>query len=141
MVGTVRHVKVDLAMLCDAVTIRENLFHILGGGVTFVTRTDYPGPLNCQLALRVQMHRTEADRSHPIEVIVQGDDGQELAKVVGAFSPNQDVLATMEPGEELFTCIGIPLAQTPLPGPGHYSVEILIDGVHSKSVSFVARLR
>jgi hypothetical protein len=43
--------KVPVAVLCDAVSVRDGLLHILGGGITKVGRPSVPTPFGVQLAL------------------------------------------------------------------------------------------
>lgn len=130
--------RIDCALLCDAATVREGLLHVLGGGVTRVTRPEFPSPLGLTLALRILIHPTEADRQHTLDVRLQGADGQPVVQVNVEFGLNEP--GDLQPGEE--ASLPIPLALPPevrLPGPGTYSFELLIDGIHQQSVPFVAR--
>src|ERR1017187_5549749 len=80
--------NVDTCMLCDAVTVREGLLHILGGGITDVQRAEYPAPLGISLALRILVHPTELAHPHQFEVLLQDADGEQVTKVdmaLGAF--------------------------------------------------------
>lgn len=131
--------RVDCALLCDAVTAREGLLHILGGGVTRLHREAFPAPLGVALALRIMVHPTEADRPHTIEARLLAEDGEQVGKVELTF----DVRPSGEerPGEELAVATGLALQMVGLPSPGAYSFELLIDGVHQRSVPFVAQQR
>ena len=129
--------RVDCALLCDAATVREGLLHILGGGVTRATRASFPAPLGLTLAVRILVHPTEADRSHQLQIRLQGEDGQRVAELTAEFSVNE--AGELAPGEHV--SIPIPLNLPPavmLPGPGGYSFELLIDGIHQTSVPFRA---
>jgi hypothetical protein len=131
-------VRIDCALLCDAATVREGLLHVLGGGVTRVNRPGYPASLApLSLALRILVHPTEADRTHQLDVHLQGEDGQDVAKVDVQFGIGDP--GHIEPGEEV--SVPLPLNMSPnfgLPRAGRYSFELLIDGVHQRSVSFIA---
>lgn len=131
--------RVDCALLCDAVTTREGLLHILGGGVTRLNRPSFPAPLGVALALRIMVHPTEADRSHAIEARLLTEDGEQIGIAEVAF---EVALSGEErPGEELAVATALSLQNVPLPDAGAYSFELLIDGVHQASVPFVAQQR
>jgi hypothetical protein len=125
--------KLDTALLCEAATQRDGLLFILGGGVTGAARPEFPWPLDLTLALRLLVHPTEAAAPHHLEIVVQDADGELVTKVESQFGP-VDVEA-VPVGEE------VPLvmpwnfpSRPPVPHPGPYSFEILIDGVHQGSV-------
>jgi hypothetical protein len=132
--------RVDTALLCDAATVREGLLHILGGGITNIVRTEYPAELGMTLALRIMVHPTEAEHPHQLQIVVQDADGGKITEVraqVQAEPPPKGV----EPGEEGELLIPWNFPGRPkLPGPGRYSMELLIDGVHQASVPFKALL-
>ena len=129
--------RVDCALLCDAVTVREGLVHILGGGVTRLRRPQYPGPLNTALALRVMVHPTESDKPHEMEARLVKEDGDELARVEIGF---EAAAQQIRPGEELSAPFALPLHGLMIPHEGAYSFELLIDGVHQASVPFTAEV-
>ena len=130
--------RVDCALLCDAVTVRDGLLHVLGGGVTQIMRPAYPAPLGVALALRIMIHPTETAAQHRCQVLLQNSDGAQLA--------NADVTFAVEgagdtvPGEEHSLALPLPLQNVGIPEPGEYSIEILIHGIHQVSVPFAARL-
>lgn len=130
--------KVDLALLCDAVTVRDGLLHILGGGVTRLSRASYPAPLLCQVALRLALHQTEATATHAVRVVIIDEDGHEIAKVEGQVANDPAGLASMHAGETMYASIGLPLGGVVLPRPGTYAIEILVDDSHARTVSFRA---
>lgn len=130
--------RVDTALLCDAATVREGLLHILGGGISQVVRPEYPAELGLTLALRIMVHPTEAEHRHKLQIILQGEDGQKVTEVqaeVQAELPPEGI----EAGEEGELLIPWNFPGRPkLPAPGRYSMELLIDGVHQRSVPFKA---
>lgn len=132
--------KVDSALLCDAATVREGLLHILGGGITRAGRAQYPAPIGLTLALRILLHPTEADRPHTLEAKLQAEDGEFIGGFEVEFRSEAEP-SDLEPGELL--SLPLPLDPPPdalLPGPGLYSFEVLIDGIHQVSVPFRAEL-
>lgn len=132
--------RVDCALLCDHVTVREGLLHILGGGVTRITRGEYPAPLGVALALRVMVHPTEADAEHKMEARLLAEDGEEVGRVEIQFQVGRDEEseAPSRPGEELSAAFPLPFQQVVINAPGAYSFELLIDGIHQASVPFLA---
>lgn len=127
--------RVDCALLCDAVTVREGLLHVLGGGVTRLRRPEFPGPLNTALALRVMVHPTEAEQPHQLEVRLMKEDGEEVGRVEIDFELESQAV---RPGEELSAPFAVPLHGVALPHQGAYSFELLIDGIHQASLPFIA---
>ena len=129
--------RIDCALLCDAATVRDGLLHVLGGGITRVTRPEFPAPVGMMLALRILEHPTELDRPHHLRIQLQGEDGQAIGQMdaqIGVADP-----ALVPVGEE--ASLPLPLALPPgagLPTPGRYSFEILIDGIHQATVPFTA---
>lgn len=128
--------RIDCALLCDAVTVREGLLHVLGGGVTRVNRAAYPAPLGTALAVRVMIHPTETAGDHSLQVLLLAEDGERVAEIAigfGVSDPGQLVA-----GEEASLPIPIPLTAVGLPHAGSYSFELLIDGIHQVAVPFRA---
>lgn len=137
--------KVDCALLCDAVTVREGLLHVLGGGITRLMKETYPAPLGAGLALRILVHPTEANREHRVEARLQNEDGSEVERVEFTFATtgeasqdNPTQAFGLLPGEELGIAVAVPLQYIKLQKAGGYSLEILIDGQHKKSIPFMA---
>lgn len=129
--------RVDCALLCDAATVREGLLHILGGGVTRLSRPEYPSPFGVSLALRIMVHSTEIGKEHALEVLLLAEDGENIAAVSAGFQIDDP--GDLAPGEE--APVALPITFPPqaiLPRSGGYSFEILIDGVHQSSVPFRA---
>jgi hypothetical protein len=131
--------KIDTALLCDAATERDGLLNVLGGGITVATRPEFPAPLAMTLALRILVHPTEVNSEHKIEMLLQDADGGLVTKVdVGLGAP--DTPPDLPPGEEPALVLPWSFPGNPiLPHAGRYSIEILIDGVHQRSVGFTAQ--
>lgn len=128
--------KID-AMLCDYATVREGLLHVLGGGINRLWREEYPAPLGVTLALLFEVHPTEMNSDHSLQVIMINEDGQEIGHVNADFQIASDP-AKGRPGENLILPLVVPLQQVILPSHGAYSVEVLIDGQHKRSLGVLA---
>ena len=128
--------KLD-AMLGDSATVREGLLHVLGGGINRLWREEYPAPLGVTLGLLFEVHPTEMDSEHTLEVVMIDADGQEIGNVGADFAiaPDPD---KGRPGETLILPLVVPLQNVMLPGAGAYSVEVLIDGQHKRSLGVLA---
>jgi hypothetical protein len=127
--------RIDTALLCDAVTVREGLLHILGGGVTRINRPSFPAPLGTALALRVMVHPTEADRTHVLTVYLLAEDGgEQLAEVRIEFGLNDP--SALDLGEEASLALPIGLHNVAVPSEGSYNFELLIDDIHQRTVPF-----
>lgn len=124
--------EVDCALLCDAVTVREGLLNILGGGITRLNRPSYPTQWNGGLALRILVHPTEGGSPHTIQVLMQDEDGSRLSEIQAAFE-QMGTSPDIAPGEQLSLPIAIQF-DAAIPAPGAYSFEVLIDGHHKVSV-------
>jgi hypothetical protein len=125
-------------MLCDAVTVRENLLHILGGGITRINRPQFPAPLGIALALRIMLHRTEVGRLHNMEIVLAGEDGQTIVKVDAQFQVPPEALTSVKANEEVTVNLPLGMQGLVVPRAGAYAFDILIDGTHAASVSFHA---
>ncbi len=124
-------------MLCDYATVREGLLHVLGGGINRLWREEYPAPLGVTLALLFEVHPTEMNTDHTLGVIMINEDGQEIGNVTADFAIASDP-DKGRPGENLILPLVVPLQQVVLPNHGAYSVEILIDGQHKRSLGVLA---
>jgi len=130
-------VKVDVALLCDAVSVRDGLLYVLGGGITRITRPSWPAPLGVDLALRISAHRSEDGTTHTMNIFVQDVDGRRHAELTVHFTPQG--AAGLLPGEEIQLPLPLDLRQIALPGPGEYSIEVLVDGTHQASLPLLAQ--
>jgi hypothetical protein len=134
-------VQVD-AFLCDAATVREGLLNVLGAGITRIWREGFPAPLGMQLAFVLTVHPTEAAEQHRFRVVVQNADGATVAQIDAEFGLNPPLDATPgpgpQPGEMLAAPAVLDLRNVGVPEPGAYSVELLLDGQHVRSLPFIA---
>ncbi len=128
------------ALLCDAATVRENLLHILGGGITRIWRPSFPAPLGLDLALMLTMTKTEAQEKHRLRVTIMTEDGKTLAELTGEFGIAPGAGTELKPGERLVIPVALPLRDVQVPGEGIYSIEVLIDAQLQRSFTFVAAL-
>ena len=127
------------ALLCDAARVREGLLHVLGGGVTRLGRDRFPTALGLDLGMMITLHPTETVDIHRLRIVIQGADGQQIARLDAEFGVGTQ--PGVQPGELVPVALAVPLQGVPLPGPGSYSLELLLDGQHRKSLQFLAFLQ
>jgi uncharacterized protein DUF6941 len=130
--------QLDWAIIAEAVQIREGLAYILGGGIDTITVANLPASLNAGVLVRLQLHRTETDRQHVIEVRILDEDGRQLAQMHGhAQPPTPEDLPV---GWDVPVMVNFPIHNLALPRAARYSIEVLGDGLHLKSLNFRVRL-
>lgn len=127
--------QVAAAFLCDFAEVREGLLFALGGGITRLWRDAFPASMEASLALLLELHQTEGATQHQLQVLVQGEDGQRVGEVKAAF---QMGAAEVDVGENLLLPIALDLRPARLPASGSYTVEILMDGTHQRTIQFKA---
>jgi hypothetical protein len=130
--------EVDFMILCDYVRPEGTIMHVIAAGIDRITAPSFPTAHNLGIALRLTLTRSECNYPHQIELIVQGDDGDRVAGFTGTFETGypEDVPV----GWRAYGSIPINLG-IPLPKPGVYSVELLIDGNLKKSIPLLALLQ
>lgn len=128
--------QLSSALLCDFAQIREGLLFVSSGGVTRLYRSDFPAQMGVCLALVMEAHPTEATRPHELQVIVQGQDGERLAELTGGFQLSADSTAALETGENVQLPQAVDLRLVGIPAAGPHTIEILIDGVHARTMPF-----
>lgn len=124
-------------MLCDAATIRENLLHVLGGGVTHVIRPSFPAPLGCTLALSFYVkYGGGTDVVHKVDVT-----GYKVGVSEPIFQYTTEFAIAEEPpaGAESVG-LAIPLDNIGLPEPGDYEIAVGVNDEQLTVIPFTAAL-
>jgi hypothetical protein len=128
-------VKLDWAILSNAGEIRENLAYVLGGGWDTAWRPSFPAPFLGTLNLRLLLHRTEVAQRHTIQLEFQDQDGRPFAQRLDLNVGPGQVPQGYEVGWDIPAMVAINLGLT-VPKAGRYSIEILVDGQHAKTMAF-----
>ncbi len=129
--------ELDYALLCDAAQVSQGKTFILGGGVTILWRQQFPAQLGISLALQLTYHRTEAETDHELRFQVIDADGNPVLPEMGADLHVGGPVAGVPASVPLAAPIALQFPPLPaLQRPGAYSVEILLDGRHLKSLPF-----
>jgi len=124
--------QLDFAFLADAAEAEPGRkFYVLGGGVDSIGAQAFP-VVHPHLALliRLLVHPMEAERPHTLEIRMIDSDGGELAKLEGSFSATSGA----QFGSEIPMNISLAMQNTRFERPGDYSIEILINNQHMKSL-------
>ena len=129
--------RVASALLCDAATVREGLLHILGGGITRLHRGEFPAPMQVTLVAQIVLTPSEIGFPHDVTAVIQTEDGDVVVQAKGHLEPGEPN-PMLEPGESVILPLVINLAGVVVPGPGGYSIEVLVDDVHQSSLTFRA---
>jgi hypothetical protein len=117
--------RLECAMVCDAVTVRDGLLHILGGGVGRVPRLGFPAALDNDVALRLVLSPDDVQGQHKIEIRVVTSEGAVASSVTGEFAAG---ISDGRPvGAEVSLNIPVSLRQVVLPGPDRYEIEVVVD--------------
>lgn len=123
--------KLEFAFLADAAEAEPGKkFYVLGGGVDSIGAAAFP-VVHPHLALliRVMIHPIESERAHTLEIRLIDDDGHELARMEGNFQA-----AGGPPGREMPMNISLALSNIRFEKQGDYSIELLLDNQHVKSL-------
>ncbi|MEO7032519.1 MAG: hypothetical protein ABI548_01705 [Polyangiaceae bacterium] len=122
------------AFICDAITMREGLLHVLGGGITTLTRSEFPTPLAISLAAVLT---AEAPGTYEVSVTIkrEGSD-EEVFKVDGPIRAIGGG-TTVEDGVVVPFPVGF--IGTRIPAPGKYLIDIAVNGQSLRTLWFRVR--
>jgi hypothetical protein len=122
-------VKVPLALVCDAANVsREGKLNILG--VFSALRARQFPCVHPTLTLVVGLEATYTERGeHAIDIRLVDADGGELLKLDGQVN-----IQSERPGRPIFTQAILQLNNIAFPHAGTYTVDILVDRRHERSV-------
>lgn len=127
-------IRLGAALLCDAASLRENLVHILGGGITQIVRPDYPAPLACDIAITIYVGADDIDGPFPLSAVcADPKTGEDL------FGFEVIINVSPEPthGPQSVSIV-IPFSGMGIPEPGQYWIKVSANGAELGSVPFTA---
>ena len=132
--------RLDWALLANAAESPPNgLVYILGAGIDTLWRDEFPAPFGGAMVLRVLSSRLESERTHKVEVHCSDEDGNAvLQQPVVLALPPRTVGSEHPQGWDLAANIVINLAAVPIPQPGLYRFEILVDDQQVRTLPFRA---
>lgn len=127
--------KVDWAMLADSAEVRDGLAFILGGAFDTVTVQDLPARFQGCVIARLTATISESRHQHAVEIVVLGEDGEELTRVQGglAIAARPQGLPV---GWDQGLLIAVKLDGLVLPRLGVHRVDINLDGTTAANLNF-----
>lgn len=138
--------RLDFALLANAAAgPPDGLVYVLGGGIDTVTSSQLPVPLIATLVLRVLRNRTEANVPVTCRLEIQDQDGnppmlvgpagnQVALQPIEITIPAAPVPQGLPAHWEIATNAILPIVGLPLPREGIYSIEVLLNNQHVRSV-------
>lgn len=128
--------KLDWAILSNSAEIQANLSYVLGGGWDTAWRPSFPAPFMGAVTLRILVHPSEVGKAHQLELDFWNEDGKPFSEPLQLTVGPGQIPEDHPVGWELPALLAIGLQGLPIPEPGRYSIEVLIDGQHFKSIPF-----
>jgi|ERR1039458_5537560 hypothetical protein len=117
----------DALIICDAVTVREGLIHILGGGITRLWRATLPAPAAIMVAAVLELERDEITVPHELVVTVTSTvAGDTVINAVGGFQGQGP--AKLEPDETQLFTMPFDFRQAGLMTYGRHDLTASVDG-------------
>lgn len=127
--------ELDYALLADAARDDGGLVSILAAGIDTFLAPQEPANATMAIVLRVGFTRNECGRPHRVEMLLQGEDGETVARVNGTTTPEWP--AHHPVNWKTYSSLVINLAVSlPL---GQYQVIVMIDDTEAKSLPFRVR--
>jgi len=131
-------VKLDWAILSSAAEARDGLASILLGGWDTAYRPTFPTPFLGAVTVRLLFHRSEVSEQgtpHRFELLFWNEDGKPFAPSISFVTPVK-LMPEVPVGWDVPWVIAANLSNLAVPQAGDYSIEVLVDGEHLKSLRF-----
>jgi hypothetical protein len=128
---------IESLMLANHAEAINGLLYISGGGWSELWRGDLlpdkpPPNSHFGIAMSVLVPWTETNRQHPFTIHIEGEDGQELARVDGGVEMGRP--PGMPPGTDQRGVLAVAV-DVQFPGPGGYQIRAVM-GDEERRVSF-----
>lgn len=123
--------ELDFALICDYVRVDNGRAHVISGGIDTIRAPSVPIGQNLGLLARFKFARNECERPHRVEVFFQDADGERLAEIGAAVTPEwqEDLPPAWKVGIGMAFNIGVPL-----PRHGEYAFEFLLNDSLVKTI-------
>jgi len=127
--------RLDWAILANAAEVREGLVNVLSAGWNVSYSAQFPATFFGAVAAVVLLHPSEVPNPHRVQVQVSDANGTVSHDPVAAVIPGGVVpVGPFPPTTEVPLALAINLTGLPVPAPGIYVVNLIVDGVHLKSM-------
>lgn len=124
--------RIGAAFLADAVTVREGLMHVLGGGVTAIYRPSFPASLDVSLGVLLYARGESGTRgTYEIDGFLEDQELEsdtKLFEVAGSWEPGLD-------GEHSIS-IAVPLGQIGVTHPGAFNLRVVLNEGEATRIPF-----
>lgn len=124
---------VSALVIADAVSIRENLLHVLGAGVSLLQRESYPAPLLADVGLVVN-HKTST-RHLSVKLTLRRDGKPEALTEIQIEG---DISMFADQRGYASTPFAIEARSIAIPEPGDYTLTATLDGGRGLTTNFSA---
>ncbi len=130
--------KLDWAILSNAAEAKDGLASILSAGWDTAYRSAFPAPFLGALTVRILFHRSEVSEAgtpHRFELLFWDQDGSPFAPSI-SFVMAVKLAPGSPAGWDVPWVVAANLSNLAVPRAGHYSIEVLVDSEHLKSIHF-----
>lgn len=124
--------EIEYALLADAAQqSSDGKLYVMGGGIGTIGAKTFPTiHPTMSLVLKLQLHPSECDREHRLEVQLWDADGQSIGTGVnGAFN-----VPRSPEGRLAYAQMILNILQARFEKPGDYAFHIIVDGQHVKTL-------
>jgi hypothetical protein len=123
--------EVDYALFCDYVRVDSGVAQLIGAGIDTVYLAQVPSVANLGLLVRVTFTRSESSRPHRVEAVLADTDGDRIVHLQAINTPKW--IPGLPPGWKQGGLLALNFG-VPFPKYGVYSLDILINDSHKKSL-------
>ena len=122
-------------VVADYVRAEGGVLHMIAAGFDTMYAASVPVMRQIGVGMRLTMTASELKYEHNVELVFQDADGKRVSQVNGTINPEPSAL-----GSPLGRPVGVAMAfnlVVPVPAYGDYSLELLIDHSHKKTIPIV----
>jgi Family of unknown function (DUF6941) len=127
--------ELDFMVVADYVRAEGGVLHMIAAGFDTMYAASVPVMRQIGVGMRLTMTATELQYAHDVELVFQDADGKRVSQVNGTINP-QPGAAVSPLGRPFAVAMAFNLV-VPVPAYGDYSLELLIDHSHKKTISIV----
>jgi hypothetical protein len=131
--------RVECAVLCDAASLRENLLHVLGAGVTSVALREFPASLPITFAFRAVLESREIRPSHTLRVELTDSTTEHVEAALETNFTFSSEETEIPP--EAAAVAPLPLNAIKVSRPGLYLLQASLDQHHIATLPLRVDLR
>lgn len=132
--------RMAIAVLADAASVREGLVSLLSAGVTQLNRSEFPAPMGANLVLVGEMSATEAEKVREliIRTKIEAPDGSLIVDFEGRLEAVP--ASSLVPGQSVQVPVVLDFTNLQIPMPGTYVVTTQFATLDEFAFEFYAAL-